>query len=63
MIDWFLNLIGWGDSYEVSWWGNVNEPNGWGIIYPFNADGSNFRVDTNLISADNNQYTSDKTQY
>jgi len=63
MIQWFLNLIGWGEVYEVSWFGNVNESNDWGIAYPFNADKSFLRVDTNLISADTNQYTSDQTQY
>lgn len=63
MINYFLNLIGWGNSYEVSWFGDVNSANGWGNIYPFDADGSFFRVDTNFISADNNQYTADQTQY
>ena len=46
MIDWFRNLIGWGDVYEVSWWGNTNEPNGWGIVYPFNSEGSFLTIDT-----------------
>ena len=57
------NNIDWGKIYEVSWFGNVNEANGWGIIYPFDSDGSYFRADTTLISADTNKYTSDQTKY
>lgn len=63
MIQWFLNLIGWGDSYEVSWWGNVNENNDWGITYPFNADGSFLRVDTTMESSDVTYITTDQTKY
>ena len=63
MIQWFLNLIGWGKTYEVSWFGNVNEANGWGIAYPFDADGSFFRADTTIVFADTTQYTSDQTKY
>jgi hypothetical protein len=63
MIDWFLNLIGWGNSYEVSWFGNVNESNGWGIVYPFDADGSFLRVSTTLESTDTTYITTDQTKY
>ena len=57
------NEISWGKIYEVSWFGDVNAENGWGIDYPFDADGSTFRADTTLVLADTNQYTSDQTQY
>ncbi len=57
------NDIDWGIVYESSWFGEVNAANGWGIIYPFDADGSTFRADTTLVLADTNQYTSDQTQY
>ena len=57
------NNISWGKIYESSWWGNVNEVNKWGIAYPSDADGSNFRADTTLVLADTNQYTADQTQY
>jgi hypothetical protein len=62
--DWYgRNSIGWGESYDSSWFGNTNEPNSWGIIYPFNADGSLILADTNLISADTTQYKADATQF
>jgi hypothetical protein len=63
MIDWFLNLIGWGNSYEVSWFGEVNASNGWGIVYPFDADGSFLRVSTTLESTDTTYITTDQTKY
>ncbi len=52
-----------GTIYDVSWWGNVNEENGWGSIYPFDADGSFFRADTTLVLVDSTLYTADKTIY
>lgn len=58
-----MNDINWGKIYEVSWFGEVNAANGWGSVYPFDADGSTFKADTTLVLADNNQYTSDQTQY
>ena len=57
------NEISWGKIYESSWFGNTDEQNGWGIFYPFDADGSTFRADTTLVLADTNQYTADQTQY
>ncbi len=57
------NDIDFGYIYDISWWGAVNEANGWGIIYPFNADNSDFRADTTLVSADNTKYTADKTNF
>jgi hypothetical protein len=57
------NNINWGKIYESSWFGDVNAANGWGIIYPVDADGSFLRVDTTLVLADSNQYTADQTQY
>lgn len=62
--DWYgINLIKWGDRYEDSHWGNTNESNYWGIIYPFNADLSNFGVDTLNILASTGNYTVDQTVF
>ncbi len=55
--------MGFGEIYSVSWFGNTNEGNGWGIIYPFNADGSHLTVDTTLFSADSTTLTADATVY
>ena len=59
--------MSWGAIYAVSWWGNTNEDvgvsNGWGSIYPFNADASYLRADTILIKADSISYKADATQY
>ena len=57
------NNINWGIVYENSWFGNVNETNGWGSVYPFDAEGSFLSVDTTLILADTTQNTSDQTKY
>jgi len=62
-MEWLANLINWGKSYEVSWFGEVNASNGWGIVYPFDADGSFLRVDTTLETSDNTYITADKTKY
>jgi|TARA_R100000951_G_scaffold102353_1_gene94410 hypothetical protein len=56
-------FMNWGSIYAVSWFGNVNEANGWGGVYPFDADGSLLTVDTNLILADTTQYRADATEY
>lgn len=55
--------MSFGSIYSVSWFGNANEANGWGIIYPFDADGSFFRADTTEDSADTTIYRADATQY
>lgn len=55
--------MGFGAIYEVSNFGNVNEANGWGSIYPFDADGSRLTVDTTLFSADSTNFTADATVY
>ncbi len=55
--------MSYGSIYPISWWGNVNEANGWGIVYPFDADGSNFTADTTLETADTTQFTADATEY
>jgi|GEM_PF-2011263 len=57
------NNIHWGIIYLSSWFGNVNEPNGWGRDYPFDADGSNLTADTILVFADTTQLTADQTKY
>lgn len=55
--------MNWGSIYTVSWFGNVNEANGWGSVYPFDADGSLLTADTTLILADTTQYKADATGY
>jgi hypothetical protein len=32
--------VGFGEIYKFSWFGNANESNGWGFIYPIIAKGS-----------------------
>ena len=62
--DWYgRNGISWGKSYEISWAGNVNEANKWGIIYPFNFEGGVFTADSTLIKTDTTQYRTDQTQF
>lgn len=62
--DWYgRNSIDWGEVYDDVWAGNVNEANGWGIIYPFNFDGSFLFADTTLVSADNTSIKADATQF
>ena len=52
-------MSGYGSSYKVSWWGDVNAPNGWGSVYPFNAEGSCPTVDSTLFTADSDFFTAD----
>lgn len=62
--DWYgRNNINWGENYDDCWAGNVNEANFWGIIYPFNFDGSLLTADTMYITADNTYITADATQF
>ena len=64
ITDWYgRNDIGWGESYESSHAGNVNETNYWGYLYPFNYDGSTFEVSTTAVLADNTTYKADQTQF
>ncbi len=62
MFKFFLIIITnfWGVIFQSSWFGNVNEANGWGIYYPDNADYSLFTVDSTIITADNNYFTADQ---
>jgi hypothetical protein len=55
--------MSFGSVYTVSWWGDVNASNGWGIIYPFDADGSAFTIDSNETTIDSAVFTIDKTTY
>ena len=55
-------MSGYGSIYLSSWWGDVNAPNGWGFIYPANADGAFLTADTTLLSADTTQTKADATQ-
>jgi len=49
----------YGSIYPVSWWGETNEPNGWGSIYPFNAGGSILTADITTITADTDRFNAD----
>jgi len=55
--------MGFGSIYAVSWFGNTNETNGWGSIYPFDADGSLFLASTTLVTADSTEFKADATEY
>ena len=55
-------MNGYGSSYTVSWWGDVNAPNGWGWVYPFDSNDSNLRADTTLFKADTTRIKADATQ-
>jgi len=55
--------MSYGAIYPVSYWGNTNEANGWGIVYPFNADGSFFTADTTKETADTTLFTADATEF
>tara|TARA_B100001057_G_scaffold349944_2_gene351409 strand:+ start:2495 stop:2662 length:168 start_codon:yes stop_codon:yes gene_type:complete len=55
--------MAFGDIYHVSYFGSVNESNGWGGTYPFDADGSFFTADTTKETSDDTSYTSDATEY
>lgn len=67
LISLLLNFVLgiWSSTKVVqeSWWGNVNESNGWGSVYPFDIDGSWLRVDTTMESSDVTYITSDQTIY
>ena len=54
--------MGYGSIYPLSWWGNANEANGWGIVYPTNAGGSSITVDTLTIKADSTTIKADATE-
>ena len=55
--------MSYGSIYPISWWGDVNATNGWGSVYPFDADGSPFTADTTKITADTIQFTADATKF
>jgi len=59
--------MSFGAIYAISWWGNTNEDvgsaNGWGSIYPFDADASFLRADTTDITSDTTTYKADATQF
>lgn len=55
--------MSWGSIYPVSWFGNANEANGWGIVYPANADGSLLTSDTSLYKADTITIKADATEF
>ena len=57
-----INTISWGSSYSESHWGNANETNSWGIIYPLSAGGSSLIADTTSFKADTTSKTADQTQ-
>jgi len=54
--------MSWGSIYPVTWWGNANEANGWGIVYPLNAGGSLVTADTTSYRADTTSIKADATE-
>lgn len=63
LFDLVLSIWSSTKVVQESWWGNVNESNGWGSVYPFDIDGSWLRVDTIMESSDVTYITSDQTIY
>ena len=65
LIKFLLSFFGVKSTEYIqeTWWGNVNEANGWGIVYPFDIDGSWLRVDTINETSDVTNITADKTIY
>lgn len=58
--DWYgNNNINWGATYPESWWGNANEANSWGIIYPATAAGTIVTADSSILEADSTLFTVD----
>lgn len=55
--------MGYGAIYPESWWGNANEANAWGIVYPTNAGGSLLTVDTSDYKADSTTIKADATEF
>jgi hypothetical protein len=55
--------MGYGSIYPLSWWGNANEANGWGIVYPTNAGGSLLTADNTSLKADTTTIKADATEF
>jgi hypothetical protein len=55
--------MGFGAIYPESWWGNANEANGWGIVYPVTAGGSFLTVDATAYKVDSTTITADQTEF
>jgi len=55
-------FMSWGSIYADSWFGNSNEANNWGIVYPSTAGGSYLTADNTLILADTTQVRADATE-
>ena len=55
--------MGYGSIYSESYWGNANEANGWGILYPRTAGGSFLTADITSIKADSTSITADATEF
>ena len=54
--------MGFGAIYSESWWGNANETNGFGYVYPSTAGGSYFTADSTEHKADSTLFTADATE-
>lgn len=54
-------MVGFGEIYKVTWFGNVNESNGWGIIYPIIAKGSRLLASIVEFFSDSINVSSDQT--
>lgn len=54
--------MAYGSIYPESWWGNANEADGWGIVYPLTAGGSFITADTITFKADTTTINADATE-
>jgi hypothetical protein len=54
--------MAFGSIYPESWWGNANEANAWGIIYPLTAGGSDVTVATTSYLPDTTSIKADATE-
>lgn len=55
--------MSYGAIYPESWWGNANEANFWGIVYPTNAGGSFLTADATGFKADSTSIKADATEF
>ena len=55
--------MSFGQIYSVSWWGETNDPNGWGSIYPSNAGGGFLLADSTQIKSDSTIFNADNTTF
>lgn len=55
--------MSYGSIYSLSWWGDANAANGWGIVYPSDAGGSLLTADNTSLKADTITIKADATEF